>query len=332
VGNRSVFVYDSLDVDAATLDRWHLDMIYGVPVRAIGTARAKMTADEFVSGAKECAAILGASGAFITNEVMEALPELRFIAKLGIGYEVIDVEAATRHGIVVTNTPIHSEVNLVAEHAVALMLACVKQFYWYNTPYVRQGGWRNAEHLLGTLEGSTVGIIGYGNIGQAVADRVATFGAKVITYDVRSFPSTEDVQQVSLEELLSRSDVVTLHAPPTGGEPLLNRNCLALMKPGAVLINTARGALVDNVALAEMLENGHLRSAGVDVFSPEPPPADHPLLRAENTLLTPHVAAWNSVVRREMADMALSSLDALFDQKVPPNVVNPEVFERGLRQ
>jgi phosphoglycerate dehydrogenase-like enzyme len=328
---RSVFVYDSLDVDDSVLNRWELELTHGVPVHAIGIARAKMPSRDFIEKAQNHRAILGASGALITDEVMESLPELQFIAKLGIGYEVIDVDAATRRGIVVTNTPIHSEVSLVAEHTIALLLACVKQFYWYNTPYVREGGWRNGDHLVGTLEGATVGIIGFGNIGQAVGRRLIPFGAKVITHDVCEIEPFNGVSQVSLDDLLHQSDVVTLHAPPTKDGPILNEQRLASMKPGAILIITARGALVVTRALSKLLESGHLASAGIDVFSPEPPHANDPLLTGANTFLTPHVAAWNSGVRIEMVELALAGLDALFDGKVPANVVNPEVFEKGLR-
>ncbi|MDH2903276.1 MAG: NAD(P)-dependent oxidoreductase [Actinomycetota bacterium] len=290
-----------------------------------------MDSQEFIEGAQGHSAVLGASGALVTRAIMQALPELRFIAKLGIGYEVIDIDAATECGIVVTNTPIHSEVGLVAEHTIALMLACIKQFHWYNTPYLRQEGWRNPEHLVGTLEGATVGVIGFGNIGQAVARRLSSFETRILAFDVRNIEPTAAVEQVTLEDLLEQSDVVTLHAPPSPNGPLLTASRLRSMKEGAVLINTARGALVDNVALCELLGTGHLSGVGADVFAPEPPPEDDVLLKAPNTFLTPHVAAWNERVRVEMVELALSSLSSLFESGRPANVVNPEVFEKGLR-
>ncbi len=331
MSSRSVFVYDPLNVDSDLLVRWGLDFTYGVPVWATGHARAKMNSEDFIKNALGHDAVLGASGALVTRDIMEALPDLRFIAKLGIGYEVIDVAAATDCGIVVTNTPMHSEVDLVAEHAIALILACVKQFHWYNTPYVKSGGWRNPEHLVGTLKGSTVGIVGFGNIGQAVARRLVPFCQEILTYDVREITHFEHVSQVSLEELLERSDVVTLHAPPAPGGPLLDRQRLTSMKKNAILINTARGALVDGLALSDLLTSGHLAGAGADVFAPEPPPDDDPLVNAPNTYLTPHVAAWNADIRVEMVELALSSLAMLFDGEIPPTVINPEVFEKGIR-
>ncbi len=326
-----MFVFDSLNVGPEVLSRWDLDLSYGVPVWATGLARKKMDSQEFIEGAQGHSAVLGASGALVTRAIMQALPELRFIAKLGIGYEVIDIDAATECGIVVTNTPIHSEVGLVAEHTIALMLACIKQFHWYNTPYLRQEGWRNPEHLVGTLEGATVGVIGFGNIGQAVARRLSSFETRILAFDVRNIEPTAAVEQVTLEDLLEQSDVVTLHAPPSPNGPLLTASRLRSMKEGAVLINTARGALVDNVALCELLGTGHLSGVGADVFAPEPPPEDDVLLKAPNTFLTPHVAAWNERVRVEMVELALSSLSSLFESGRPANVVNPEVFEKGLR-
>lgn len=331
MANRAIFVYDSLDVDPEFLEQWDFEYTYAVPLKATGKARNKIGADDFVRGAKGHRAVLGASGALITRDVMESLPDLRFVAKLGIGYDVIDVSAATDCGIVVTNTPIHREVGLVAEHAVALILACMKQFHWYNTTYVRQGGWRDSDHLVRSLEGATVGIIGFGNIGRAVAQRLVPFGAQIVTYDIRAVDPVNGVEQVELDELLARSDVVTLHAPPNKSGELLGSSQLELMKQGAILVNTARGALVDNNSLAKQLESGHLRGAGIDVYFPEPPSGDGPLLQAPNTFLTPHVAAWNEQVRIDMTEMALASLAVLFDGGISPCVVNPEVYERGVR-
>ena len=152
-----------------------------------------------------------------------------------------------------------------------------------------------------------------------------------MAFDVGDIAPSSGVEQVSLDELLAQSDVVTLHAPPSPDGPLLDASRLNAMKDGAVLINTARGALVDNVALCALLASGKLSGVGADVFAPEPPSEDDPLLMAPNVFLTPHVAAWNAGVRVEMVELALSSLSALFEGGRPDNVVNPEVFDRGLR-
>lgn len=329
--DRRVFVYDSLDVPADWLAAWDLELTHGVPLQATGRARPKMLPETLVAAAAGHQALLGASGAAITAGVIEQLPDLRYVAKLGIGWEVIDVAAATAKGIVVTNTPIHSEIELVAEHAIGLMLACVKQFSWYNTDYVVSGGWRNADHLVGTLTGATVGIVGYGNIGRAVGRRLANWDVELLVYDVRPIEPGA-ATAVDLETLLRRSDLITLHLPaPAGGQPMLTREHLEQLKPGAILVNTARGAAVDNVVLAELLRSGHVAGVGVDVYQPEPPSADHPLLSAPNVFATPHVAAWNAGIRKEMVELALASLCDLFDGKVPPHVVNPEVLEEGER-
>ena len=327
----SVFVYDSLDVGETVLSQWDFDFTFGVPERASGVARRKLSTDTLVEAARGHDALLGASGALISRDVLLQLPSVRYIAKLGIGYEVIDVDAATELGVVVVNTPIHSEVELVAEHAIALMLACVKQFHWYNTQYVRGGGWRHADHFVGTLFGSTVGVVGYGNIGRAVAHRLRSFGVNVLVYDLRSLDGEPGVTPVTLDELLAQSDVVTLHTPATGSEPLLNGDRLRTMKRGSILINTARGRLVDTRTLSELLDEGHLAGFGTDVFYPEPPPADDVVLGASSVYLTPHVAAWNAPVRVEMVTMALSSLSRLVEGERPVNVINPEVFDKGVR-
>ena len=331
MANRRVFVYDPLDVPEDWLRTWELELTHATPLRASGRARPKMTAEDLVLGARGHQALLGGSGARITKEVLDALPELRFVAKLGIGWEVIDVAAATARGVVVTNSPAHSEVELVAEHTIGLMLACLKQFTWYNTAYVRDGGWRDGGHLLGSLTGSSIGIIGYGNIGRAVARRLQGWGVELLVHDVRPVVP-EAGETVELEPLLRRADLVTLHTPAMRDEPpLLDRKRLDLLKPGAVVINTARGSLIDRAALAELLTSGRIAAAGVDVFEPEPPTAEDPLLSAPNVFATPHVAAWNPRVRLEMVEMALSGLRDLFDGKVPPHVVNHEVLrERDL--
>lgn len=328
--DRSVYVYDPVDAPLDWLIERGVAVTLGAPAYSTGQSRPKITADELVAGARGHRALLGASGTFVTGQVMDRLPELRFISKLGIGYEVIDVEAATARGIMVTNTPAHAEVEPVAEHAIALMLGLAKHLHWYSASYIRDGGWRSGEHMSLVLRGATVGIVGLGHIGQAVAARLRPWHARLLATDIRPVAAPDGVELVDLPTLLRSADIVSLHVPgqPQDQGPLLDAELLGLLKPGALLVNTARGNLVDSAALAQMLRDGRLGGVAVDVYSPEPPRPDDPLITAPNVLATPHMAAWNAELRKEMAEMAFANLWTMFSGGVPENLVNPDVLSR----
>jgi len=328
-----VYVYDPLDQPVEWLVERGVQVTLGAPLYSPGRSRPKMPSEDLIAGAQGHAALLGASGAFITGEVMQAIPTLRCISKLGIGYEVIDVSAATELGILVTNTPVHGEVGPVAEHAVALMLALSRQLHWYDVSYVRRGGWRDPEHMAVTLEGATVGIIGFGNVGRAVARRLSGWGCRILAADPVDFGTVAGVERVDLATLLAASDIVTLHTPGRSKDegPLLDAHHLGLMKRGALLVNTARGNLVDQPALVARLTTGDLGGAAIDVFSPEPPAEDTPLLSAPNLIATPHVAAWSPQVRKEMVMTAFRNLWTALQGGVPEHLVNPEVLDEVRR-
>jgi D-3-phosphoglycerate dehydrogenase len=328
--DRSVYVYDPLDEPVDWLTERGVTVTLGAPLRNTGRSRPKVTEDELIARAKNHTALLGASGALVTRRVIENLPDLRFVVKLGIGYEVIDVAAATERGILVTNTPMHSEVVPVAEHAIALMLALAKRLHAYTPDYVKDGGWRDPDQMAVTLNGKTIGIVGLGNIGREVARRLAPWGARMLATDVQKVTAPDGVEFTDLDTLLKTADIVTLHVPGRGKDqgPLLDKTRLKAMKKGALLINTARGNLVDTKTLAERLKDGHLSGAAVDVYSPEPPKPDDPLLAAPNVLATPHTAAWITSVRKEMATMAFRDLWTMLSGGVPEHLVNPEVLTR----
>jgi D-3-phosphoglycerate dehydrogenase len=331
--DRRVYVYDPVDAPLDWLTERGVAVTMGAPAYATGRSRPKLTEDELVARARGHSALLGASGTFITRQVMERLPELRFISKLGIGYEIIDIDAATARGIMVTNTPAHAEVEPVAEHAIALMLGLAKHLHWYSAAYIADGGWRSAEHMSMTLRDATIGIIGLGHIGRAVAARLLPWGARLLASDVAPVPAPPGVELVELPALLRAADIVSLHAPgrsPSQG-PLLDAELLGLLKPGALLVNTARGNLIDQAALARLLREGRIGGLAVDVYSPEPPPRDDPVLSAPNVLATPHMAAWNAQLRREMAEMAFQNLWTMLTGGVPEHLVNPAVLERTQR-
>ncbi len=324
-----VFVYDPLDHPVDWLEERGVRVTLGAPLYATGQRRPKWDPVDLVRAARGHQALLGASGALITAEVMRELPELRCVSKLGIGFEVIDVHAATELGVMVTNTPVHSEVDAVAEHTIALILGLMKQLHFYNARYIAEGGWRSGDHMSRTLRNATVGIIGLGHIGRAVAERLAAFGPRLLGYDVRPTEPNGLVEPVDLDSLLRQADVVTLHASGRAASegPLLDRARLELLRAGALLVNTARGNLVDQSAMVEMLVDGRLGGVAADVYAPEPPAPNDPLLAAPRVLLTPHCAAWSQDLRREMVQLAMENVWQMLSGEIPENLVNPQVLE-----
>lgn len=248
---------------------------------------------DFIADAQGCAAALVSGGLRVTAEVMDALPALKVLSKIGVGVDTIDVAAATARGITVCNTPGGNDSVFVAEHAMALILALRKQLHIWTREHLQQGGWRRPQVFSAPMDGQTVGIVGFGRIGRALAQRLAGWSVNVIAYDPFATELPEGVRSVALEELLAASDVVSLHCPPPAhGRPLLDAAAMAGMRRGAILVNTARATLVDRDALIQSLDSGALAAAAFDVFDPEPPARDDPLLSHPRVLCTPHVASW----------------------------------------
>jgi phosphoglycerate dehydrogenase-like enzyme len=218
---------------------------------------------------------------------IKAAPRLRLIQKIGVGVNTIDLETARAQGVAVCNMP-GTNSQAVAELALMLMLAALRRVSYFD-PLTRRGdGWRPEPgqfDRVGELSGRTVGLVGYGAIPQRLAPVLRALGAKVIYTTAR-----RNGDAVSLNELLARSDVISLHCPATPETiGMISRDALARMKPGAVLVNTARGELIDEAALCDALTSGRLRAAGLDVFQREPAPADNPLFALPNVVVTPHV-------------------------------------------
>lgn len=239
----------------------------------------------------------------VTAQMMDAAPKLKLIQKIGVGVNTIDLDAANARGIAVCNMP-GTNSQAVAELTLGLMLGALRQLA-YLDPLTRSGnGWHPDPALVdrvGEIGGRTVGFLGYGAIPQLLAPALIALGAQVI-YTARSPKPDLPGAAVPFNELLAHSDILSLHVPLTGAtERIINAAALAAMKPGAVLVNTARGGLVDAAALHAALANGHLAGAGLDVFDAEPAPADNPLFALPNVLVTPHVA-WitQETLRRSM--------------------------------
>ncbi|HVR35697.1 MAG TPA: D-2-hydroxyacid dehydrogenase [Methylomirabilota bacterium] len=252
----------------------------------------------------------------VSAEAIGKLETLRYIGVLATGYNIVDVEAARRRKIPVTNVPSYGT-RSVAQMTFALLLE-LTQRVGDHARGVREGGWARCpdfsywEHPLIELEGLTMGIIGYGRIGRAVGELARAFGMKVLAH--KPTPPREvsaGVRFAGLEEVFSQSDVVSLHCPLTEEtRHLVNRERLARMKSSAFLLNTSRGPLVDEEALAEALKAGRLAGAGLDVLSREPPPAEHPLYGARNCFITPHIAWATRAARIRLLSEAVENVRA----------------------
>lgn len=240
----------------------------------------------------------------LTAEMIAAMPKLEYIGVLATGYNNVDIEAARQRGIVVANVPAYSTAS-VAQLAFAHILNITMQVQ-HHSEEVHKGRWMCNrdfcfwDNTLIELEGKTIGLVGFGNTGQATAAIALGFGMKVLAYTSKSQDKLpEGVRSVSLDELFNSSDIVSLHCPLTSEtRGLVNAERIAQMKPTAILINTSRGPVVDERALADALNAGRLYAAGVDVLSSEPPKADNPLLTAKNCYITPHIA-WATKEARE---------------------------------
>jgi glycerate dehydrogenase len=255
------------------------------------------------------------------------LPRLRYIGVLATGYNVVDVAAARERGIVVTNIPAYGT-RSVAQMTFALILE-LTQHVGHHAQTVRDGRWSESKDFcywnfpLMELEGLTLGLLGFGRIGRAVAEVGLAFGMKVIAFDpgVTSNVMT-GVTFVDQETLFRQSDIISLHCPLTSENAgLVNAASLALMKPTAFLINTSRGPLIKEAELADALNAGRIAGAGLDVLAVEPPLPDNPLLKAKNCLITPHISWATTAARRRLMETAVNNLRAFVAGK-PENVVN----------
>lgn len=276
----------------------------------------------------------------LDDAVLAALPGLRFVAVTATGYDVVDVAAAGRRGIPVSNVPEYSTLT-VAQHTMALLLELTNRVGLHDAA-VKGGEWSACADFsfwkapLVELAGKSIGIVGFGRIGRAVARIALAFGMKVIVHTPHppERPDIAPLRFAGVEELFAAADVVSLHCPQTAANKgFVNAHLLARMKPAALLINTGRGALVNEQDLADALDSGRLAGAALDVVSREPIPADNPLLKAHNCLITPHIA-WAALAARQRLLAQSAANVAAFLAGAPVNVVNGAFLEqhRGGRQ
>lgn len=266
--------------------------------------------------------------------LLQAAPRLRVVSNVAVGYDNVDVASATRRGVVVTNTP-DVLTETTADLAWALMLAAARRVAEADR-FTRAGRWSSwgLELMLGQdVHGRTLGVVGLGRIGRAVARRAVGFGMRVLYTSRRRHEDAErdlGVEWRGLDDLLAEADFVTLHTPLTPEtRHLIHRGRLRRMKPTSVLVNTSRGAVVDEAALVEALREGWIWAAGLDVFEQEPLSPDSPLLSLDNVVLAPHVGSASFTTRARMCEIAVENCMAVLGGRRPPNPVNPEVLDRA---
>ena len=282
--------------------------------------------DETVQRAKMADIVL-TNKVVLRKQEIEQLPLLRYIGVLATGYNVVDLEAAKERGIVVTNVPAYSTES-VAQMVFAHLLTVTNRTEHYAMQN-RDGKWTSiadfsySDTLLTELAGKTFGIVGLGNIGQRVAAIAQAFGMKVVAYTSKSTDALpKGIEKRTMDELLTESDVVSLHCPLTPDtHHLMNSRTLGLMKPSAILINTGRGPLVNEQDVADVLNANRLRAYCADVLGEEPPKVDNPLLPCRNAFITPHIAWASNEARIRLIDVAIGNVKAFVEGK-PVNVVN----------
>jgi D-3-phosphoglycerate dehydrogenase len=310
------YVWESVDVERKILG----DLGELVPLQT-------KKPDEFIAQAADCAALLNTYAGPITAEVMAKMPKCRIIARYGIGVDTIDLEAATAAGIIVTNNPTYC-IEEVAEHAMALLLACARKVVFYDR-MVRAGRWEVPPGKpMFRLAGSTLGLVGFGNIARQVAVRAAAFGMKVLYADpfVKEGQFPEPGKKVELNDLLSQSDFVSVHPPlmpQTRG--MINDDAFGRMKSTAWIINCSRGPIIDTAALVRALDAKKIAGCGLDTTDPEPLPNPHALRNRENVIINPHVAWYSEAAMVGLQAGAPNEVRRVLAGEWPVNVVNRAV-------
>jgi len=310
------YVWESLDVEKKILG----GLAELVPMQT-------KKPEEFLAQAADCDALLNTYAGPITGDAMAKMPKCRIIARYGIGVDTIDLEAATRAGIIVTNNPTYC-IEEVAEHTMALLLDSARKVAFYDR-LVRAGTWAVPPGKpLYRLVGRTLGLVGFGNIARHVAVRAAAFGMQVLYADpfVKEGQFSEPGKKVELNELFRESDFVSVHPPLTPQtRGMINDDAFSKMKPGAILINCSRGPVVDTAALVRALDAKKIAGCALDTTDPEPLPNPHPLRGRENVIINPHVAWYSETAMVGLQAGAPGEVRRVLTGEWPVNVVNKAV-------
>ncbi|MHB2019553.1 MAG: phosphoglycerate dehydrogenase [Candidatus Xenobia bacterium] len=284
----------------------------------------KWSAEQLKAELATAEALLVRSATKVTAELLAAAPKLRVVARAGVGVDNIDVKACTQRGVIVINSPEGNTVS-AAEHAVALILSMARHIPAAHGT-MKAGQWKRTQFVGTELYKKSIGIVGLGKIGREVATRLASFNARILAYDpylTEQVAREMNVEKMELDPLLEQADVVTIHVPLTAEtQNLIGKPQLARMKQGARLVNCARGGLVDEMALYEALQSGHLAGAALDVFATEPPPGDSPLLTLDNIVLTPHLGASTEEAQLRVAEDVVDQLREIFSGRPARSPVN----------
>ena len=292
------------------------------------------TPEEFAQGAKDADAIITSWGITIDQQIIEQLEKCVVIGVGSVGVDMVDIAAATRAGIVVTNVP-DVFIEEVADHAMMLLLGVVRQTKQMEA-MVHEGQWYKGRPLLNhtpRMMGRTLGLLGFGNVSRCMVKRAAGFGLRTIAFDPYVSELTigeAGVEPVGFAELLQRSDYLSIHAPLNEEtHHLINADALAQMQPSAIVVNTARGPIINEADLLAALQAGQLAGAGLDVLEQEPPEPDNPLLAMRNVIVTPHVASATDRMRPETRRRTGREVALVLRGRWPMSCVNPTVLPRA---
>jgi D-3-phosphoglycerate dehydrogenase / 2-oxoglutarate reductase len=288
--------------------------------------------DELIALAKDADAIMGGGGPFFSRKLMSAVPKCRIIVFYSVGFDGVDVQAATDNGIVFVNNPAREWcVEEVSNHAIVLLMACAKKLVMLDTS-MKRGSWGDARKVLAPMapiHGQTLGLVACGDIGRMTAKKAQAFNMKVIGYDPyadKAQTKAAGIELVSLPDLLGRSDFVSVHAPLAKETfHLIGEKEFKQMKPGAYFINTARGPIVDEQALIKALQQKWIAGAGLDVFEKEPTPPDNPLLKMDNVIALPHTASYSDAALAVQPVNPAEEVVRVLSGHWPKNPVNPNV-------
>lgn len=310
------YVWESVDVERKILG----DLAELTPMQT-------KKPEEFLGAAADCDALLNTYAGPITAEAMGKMPKCKIIARYGIGVDTIDLKAATEAGIIVTNNPTYC-IEEVAEHTMALLLSAARKIAFYDRQ-VRAGQWAVPPGKpMFRLSGSTLGLIGFGNIARQVAVRAAAFGMKVVFADpfIQQGQFKEPGTKVELDELLKQADYISLHPPLTPNtRQMINDDAFGKMKPTAIIVNCARGPIIDTNALVRALDAKKIGGCALDTTDPEPLPNPHPLRNRENVIVNPHAAWYSEQAMVGLQMGAPNEVKRVLSGQWPINVVNPAV-------
>ena len=314
------YVWESLDVEEEILG----NLANLVPLQVTDP-------EAFFPEAESCEALLNTYGGPITSDIMARMPNCKIIARYGIGVDTIDLAAATEAGIIVTNNPTYC-IEEVAEHTLAMLLTCARKIAFYDR-LVRKGEWAVPPGKpMFRLAGSTLGLIGFGNIARRVAKGAASLDMRVLYSDPFVEAGQFDVpgEKVEFEDLLKESDYLCVHAPLTPQtRGMVSANAFSKMKSTAVIINCSRGPIIDTEALVQALDDGQIAGCALDTTDPEPLPTDHSLRSRENVIINPHAAWYSEQAMEGLQRGAPSEVRRVLEGKWPINVVNQAVKEKN---